>query len=90
MSKKLFSFGIDELILKIILAFEVGGGNHEETTSYFKYRKRTPYITLYKWDEETINYVNITDLVNKSSTFLSTQPRTQVISKKKTRKTRPF
>ena len=91
LSKNSFSFGIDELILKIILAFEVGsGGNHEETTSYFKYRKRTPYITLYKWNEETINYVNITDLVNKSSTFLSTQPRTQVISKKKSRKTRPF
>lgn len=91
LSKNSFIFGIDELILKIILAFEVGsGGNHEETTSYFKYRKRTPYITLYKWDEDTINYVNITDLVDKSSAFLSTQPRKLVINKKKSRKTRPF
>ena len=91
LSKNTFSFGIDELILKIILAFEVGsGGNHQETTSYFKYKKRTPYITLYKWDEETINYMDITNLVNKSSTFLSTQPRTILINKKKSRKNKPF
>lgn len=91
LSKNSFSFGIDELILKMILAFEVGsGGNHQETTSYFKYKKRTPYITLYKWDEETINYVNINNLVDKSNTFLSTQSRTLVITKKKSRKHKPF
>ena len=69
------------------MAFEFGsGGNHQEITLYFECKKRTPYITLYKWDEDTINYVNINNLVDKSSTFLSTEPKT-IEKKDKIKKT---
>lgn len=91
LSNNTFRFGIDELILKIILAFEVGaGGNNKQITSYFKHKKRTPYIELYTWDHETTRYIDNMNLLKSDATFLSTQPRTISIDKKKSRKNKPF